>query len=92
MWRSFHDELNRTVPSDPTVAIANTDDADRTANYLQKVITSAMDKHMYEVPETNRRSQLPEEVPLAIQKRCELCRRWQQIAIKQLNAGLVPSS
>ena len=53
-------------------------DVDRLADYLQEVVTSAMDKHTYNVPAPNRRSQLPEEVILAIRNRRQLRRRWQQ--------------
>ena len=77
-WRSFHDELGRTVPSDPQVDISSPDDVDRLADYLQEAVTSAMDKHTYHVPAPNRRSQLPEEVILAIRNRRQLRRRWQQ--------------
>ena len=65
------------MPSDPLAPITTPADADHLVNYLQEVVMSAMDKHTYQVPETNRRSQLPEEVLLAIRKQRELRRRWQ---------------
>ena len=68
-WRSYHDDLHQTVPSDAPVTIASPADVDRMANYLQDIFTSGMDKHTYLVPDTNQRSQLPEEVLFAFRER-----------------------
>ena len=79
------------MPSDPPAAIACTNDVDCLATHLQEIVTSAMDKHTYEVPEINRRSQLPEEMLLAIRKQREIAGDGNKPGIQQLKEGLTPN-
>ena len=61
-WCSYHDELQQTGPSDPLAPITILADEDLLTNYLKEVNHVTMDKHTHQVPEINRRSQLPEEM------------------------------
>ena len=55
----------------------NRDDVDLRVHQLQDLVQSAMDKHTYTVPVSNKRSDLPAEVLQAIRLRRQLRRRWQ---------------